>query len=265
MPEYLSPGVYVEETSFRSKSIEGVSTSTAGFVGPARWGPVSGDPELITSLADFERTYGGLDDLNLTVDGNKQQMPNYLAHGVRGFFEEGGQRLYVSRVFNFGDDGFAVDDDGIPKAHYAKLKNTENAALDVEGSPPGSSPPSGLNPMWVVARLPGEAGNMRVTFTLRVGANALTSSLKPGSTTERAFSLTQVQSFGLVHVGTPTTQNIGGRPRVMGWNSYSGSDDGLFLAYWDAQAQQWELKGNGPEITLDMLPSGTQVRSVTVL
>ena len=36
MPEYLAPGVYVEETSYRAKSIEGVSTSTAGFVGPTR-------------------------------------------------------------------------------------------------------------------------------------------------------------------------------------------------------------------------------------
>ena len=35
MPEYLAPGVYVEETSFRAKSIEGVATSTAGFVGQA--------------------------------------------------------------------------------------------------------------------------------------------------------------------------------------------------------------------------------------
>ena len=32
MPEYLAPGVYVEETSFRSKSIEGVGTSTTAFV-----------------------------------------------------------------------------------------------------------------------------------------------------------------------------------------------------------------------------------------
>ena len=87
MPEYLSPGVYVEETSFRSKSIEGVSTSTAGFVGPARWGPVSGLPELLTSLADFESIYGGLDDL--TFGGNPR--PNYLAHAVRAFFEEGGR------------------------------------------------------------------------------------------------------------------------------------------------------------------------------
>ena len=39
MPEYLAPGVYVEEVSFRSKSIEGVSTTTTGFVGPTRYGP----------------------------------------------------------------------------------------------------------------------------------------------------------------------------------------------------------------------------------
>lgn len=36
MPEYLAPGVFVEETSFRQKAIEGVSTSTTGFVGSGR-------------------------------------------------------------------------------------------------------------------------------------------------------------------------------------------------------------------------------------
>ena len=40
MPEYLAPGVYVEEVSFRSKSIEGVPTSTTGFAGLTRYGPV---------------------------------------------------------------------------------------------------------------------------------------------------------------------------------------------------------------------------------
>ena len=58
MPEYLAPGVYVEETSFRSKSIEGVATSTTAFAGPTRRGPV-GEPELVTSFGDFERgTFG---------------------------------------------------------------------------------------------------------------------------------------------------------------------------------------------------------------
>src|SRR5947208_2778088 len=133
MPEYLAPGVYVEETSFRSKSIEGVSTSTAGFVGPARWGPVSGNPELLTSLADFERIYGGIEDLEFSG----QVTPNYLAHGVRAFFEEGGERLYVSRVFNFDGD-FELDpdrDNKVPKKHYASLGNIDNPTLGL-GSPP---------------------------------------------------------------------------------------------------------------------------------
>ena len=40
MPEYLTPGVYLEETSFRSRSIEGVATSTFGMTGLTRYGPV---------------------------------------------------------------------------------------------------------------------------------------------------------------------------------------------------------------------------------
>ena len=101
MPEYLAPGVYVEETSFRAKSIEGVSTSTTAFVGPTRRGPVGEVPELVTSFADFERIYGGLAD----VHGR----PNYVAHAVRAYFNEGGARLYVSRVYQ-GDGVVAASD-----------------------------------------------------------------------------------------------------------------------------------------------------------
>ena len=104
MPEYLAPGVYVEETSFRAKSIEGVGTSTTAFVGPTRKGPFrAGDdtpetPELLTSYGDFERIYGGFDDLAL----GGTAATNYLAHAVLGFFNEGGSRLYVSRVVGAG-------------------------------------------------------------------------------------------------------------------------------------------------------------------
>ena len=105
MPEYLAPGVYVEETSFRAKSIEGVGTSTTAFVGPTRKGPFrAGDdtpetPELLTSYGDFERIYGGFDDLDL---GGTAPPTNYLAHAVLAFFNEGGSRLYVSRVVGSG-------------------------------------------------------------------------------------------------------------------------------------------------------------------
>jgi uncharacterized protein len=132
MPEYLAPGVYVEETSFRAKSIEGVSTSTTAFVGPTRRGPVTGTPDLITSYADFERVYGG--------HGRVHGMENHLAHGVRAYFNEGGARLYVARFFTAGaDDGRA---------------RSGPVAAGGPGTPPAR----------FVARFPGVAGNGRVTL-----------------------------------------------------------------------------------------------------
>lgn len=75
MPEYLAPGVFVEEVSFRSKSIEGVSTTTTGFVGPTRYGPLDIEPEIITSLVEFERTYGGRERLDYQDAG---EIDNYM-------------------------------------------------------------------------------------------------------------------------------------------------------------------------------------------
>ena len=95
MPEYLAPGVYVEETSFRAKSIEGVGTSTTAFVGPTRRGPTSGLPELVTSLPDFERLYGGLENLSFAAGTTTL---NYVAHAARAYFDNGGRRLYVMRT-----------------------------------------------------------------------------------------------------------------------------------------------------------------------
>ncbi|HJT26015.1 MAG TPA: phage tail sheath subtilisin-like domain-containing protein [Pyrinomonadaceae bacterium] len=144
MPEYLAPGVYVEETSFRSKSIEGVSTTTTGFIGPARYGPLDLEPEVITSLGEFERTYGDRQQLNFS---DAAGMDNYLWHAARAFFEEGGKRLYVSRVFRAGAD---------------------------DGRASGSLPDGGgAGAVTISARFPGEAGNMRVRFDLLVGQNVL--------------------------------------------------------------------------------------------
>jgi uncharacterized protein len=98
MPEYLAPGVYVEETSFRSKSIEGVGTSTAAFVGMASRGPTGIAPPLLTSFSDYERLYGGVD--GLTIGGTAG--PSYLALAALAFFNNGGGRLYVSRVLGAG-------------------------------------------------------------------------------------------------------------------------------------------------------------------
>jgi phage tail sheath protein FI len=91
MPEYLSPGVYVEEIDAGAKPIEGVSTSTAGMVGVTERGPES-VPMLVTSFADFRRTYGGYLDRSTFAD------LWYLPHAVEGFFTNGGKRLFITRV-----------------------------------------------------------------------------------------------------------------------------------------------------------------------
>lgn len=146
MPEYLAPGVFVEEVSFRAKSIEGVSTTTTGFIGPTRYGPLDIEPEIVTSLVEFERTYGDRDRLDFEDAG---EIDNYLWHAVRAFFEEGGKRLYVSRVFTRTDE-------------------TDRWSGHANGGLAGSP-----SPLAVYARFPGRAGDARVQFTFKVGQNVL--------------------------------------------------------------------------------------------
>src|SRR5947209_16127209 len=89
MPEYLYPGVYVEEVDTGNKPIEGVSTSTVGFLGVAERGPV--DPQLVTSFSAYVRWFGGYVKEKGVTD-------RYLTYGVEGFFQNGGKRCYVTRA-----------------------------------------------------------------------------------------------------------------------------------------------------------------------
>lgn len=92
MAEYLSPGVYVEEFESGAKPMEGVSTSTAGFIGLAERGPVEGVPQLVTNPADFKRMYGGY------LSENEFGDYRFLAYAIDQFFLNGGSRCFVSRV-----------------------------------------------------------------------------------------------------------------------------------------------------------------------
>ena len=92
MAEYFSPGVYVEEYDNSPRSIEGVGTSTAGFVGLAEKGPVSGAPQLVTSFKHFKQQFGGF--LSEFAYGEFR----FLANSVEQFFMNGGTRCFVMRV-----------------------------------------------------------------------------------------------------------------------------------------------------------------------
>lgn len=104
MANYSAPGIYVEEVPPGASPIAGVGTSTAAFIGHI---PDSGvtmpfkpnssteryalaaahDPQLLTSWGDFVRKFGEAQAANLT-----------LANAVRGFFANGGSRVWVARV-----------------------------------------------------------------------------------------------------------------------------------------------------------------------
>ncbi|WP_456434546.1 phage tail sheath family protein [Thermosulfuriphilus sp.] len=84
MPEYLAPGVYIEEFEIGAKPIEGVSTSTAAFIGITERGPEA--LRLVTSFPEYQRIFG-------------TYVPySYLPYEVEGFFLNGGKRCYVTRV-----------------------------------------------------------------------------------------------------------------------------------------------------------------------
>jgi len=164
MPEYLAPGVFIEEVSYRSKSIEGVGTTTTGFIGPTRYGPIDLEPDVITSLGEYERVYGDRQQLSFgnANDNSKQKIHNYMWHAVRAFFEEGGKRLYVSRTFRpVTDEDGEILDDGFAKAFVPSLTAGEDGPDATES--------------WLKfsARFPGELGKMRVRLTLQLGQSVL--------------------------------------------------------------------------------------------
>ncbi|MES2639554.1 MAG: phage tail sheath subtilisin-like domain-containing protein [Myxococcota bacterium] len=87
MAERLHPGVYVEEVSSGVRPIEGVSTSTAAFLGEAPRGQPN-RATLCTSMEEYQAAFGG----------HRSGAAGYLAAGVEGFFDAGGRRAYVVRV-----------------------------------------------------------------------------------------------------------------------------------------------------------------------
>ena len=90
MPVPLTfPGVYIEELSSGVRTITGVATSIALFIGWAPRGSTLAATRL-TSFADYERQYGGLDTRSA------------LAFAVKQFYDNGGSDAYAMRVAGAG-------------------------------------------------------------------------------------------------------------------------------------------------------------------
>ena len=101
MPAALSyPGVYVQELASGVRTIAGVATSITAFVGRAAAGPTD-EPLLLTSFADFERRFGGLD------------AASPISYAVRDFYLNGGTLALVVRVLHKDAKAATITLDGI--------------------------------------------------------------------------------------------------------------------------------------------------------
>jgi phage tail sheath protein FI len=94
MPEYLSPGVYIEEVNNGPRPIEGVGTAMAAFVGFAPAGPVN-KPLLVTNWTQYINSFGALEEGGVR---NPHIPGAFLSHAVYGYFMNGGGRCYVTRI-----------------------------------------------------------------------------------------------------------------------------------------------------------------------
>jgi uncharacterized protein len=197
MPEYLAPGVYVEETSFRSKSIEGVSTTTTGLIGPSRFGPIKETPDIVTGLGEFERVYGGGEQLEFASG----KVHNYLWHAARAFFVEGGKRLYVSRVFKVKNDS-----DGNARAWRPVKPADDNAKKKTVG---------------LEIRYPGASGNMRVRVSVQLGQNVLGRKQDPNDVAKKVATLGAISELDLVWIHRDGVNAVpGGDPAILAINDF---------------------------------------------
>jgi phage tail sheath protein FI len=226
MPEYLAPGVYVEEIDTGSKPIEGVSTSTCGIVGVAERGPVD-VPVLVTSVGEYVRWYGGL----LRVDDYAEH--RYLPHAVEGFFTNGGKRVYVVRV---------LDSAATRAASSLFYPGTTAPVESVLVRPAGEGTGTGANPPSLLV-LPGTG--LAVNDWVRVG---------DGSGAEyRQVAAAPVTETILVPVSLPLSRS---HPAGAVADEYVRAVDLGFTLVGDVNARATQITVNGTHADIAALAQG---------
>jgi phage tail sheath protein FI len=154
MPEYLSPGVYVQEVDSGTRPIEGVGTACAAFSGMAPEGPAN-MPVLVTNWTQYVEAFGSRDEKNGKRDPH--MAGSYLSHSVYGYFLNGGGRCYVTRVVPMANGKGSKDGQSeLPQlqlpsraaskapALTVKAKSAPTSDIEIEILPPtGEGPPEG--------------------------------------------------------------------------------------------------------------------------
>lgn len=172
MVNYLHPGVFIQEVP-SARSIQGVSTSVAAFVGLTEKGPTN-VPTLLTSWNAYVRQFGAF------------AWSSFVSWAVYEFFLEGGTACYVVR-----------SDPGNGKAATTTLGGTQISAASpgtwgngISVSITNGSSTTGTAPTPV--------------FTLQVVVDASTVNASSASLSDQMMSDFVVQN-GLTAVAIPST------------------------------------------------------------
>jgi phage tail sheath protein FI len=137
MPVQVSfPGVYVQEVPSGVRTITGVSTSIAMFIGMTGRGRLN-EPTRVLSFADYERAFGN----DTTISEMTDQ--------VRQFFTNGGQQAFIARIANGATGAQVALNDELSQKEVLRLRakdaGTVGNAIRVEVDYDTPSPESSFN------------------------------------------------------------------------------------------------------------------------
>ncbi|MCP4136611.1 MAG: phage tail sheath family protein [bacterium] len=142
MPNYQTPGVYVEEISSGSKPMDMGATNVVGFLGVAEKGPVN-DPTLVTNWTQYTKLFGGM------------HTQGWMGHAVYLFFQNGGTKCFINNLLKVEPPKEApkpdakADAKGGPAGDAAKkapvvIKNPDNMTTLIMGKDEGPGKRTGL-------------------------------------------------------------------------------------------------------------------------
>lgn len=193
MPTYQTPGIYIEEMSTGTRAIEGVGTSTVGFVGIAPNASAHiNETFAVNNWSQFVKEF---------VAEDSKSTP--LSHAVFGFFQNGGSRCYI---VNIGENGSLLGD-GKRRQGLALLEEIDEVAIVAA---PGFTDPASydallehcerLQDRFAILDAPEEVTSIDVLK--KVGA---VSAPKPKKTEGEA---------GAIDTGSSSNETSGARPRT---------------------------------------------------
>jgi phage tail sheath protein FI len=174
------PGVFIQEVPSSVRTITGVPTAIAAFVGRTTLGPVN-EPIIINNFGQFEREFGGL-----AVDSS-------IGYAVKDFFSNGGGQGVVARLYRL-PGGAPIGATGAATITFDPLATP--AVLRLKASSPGTW----VNTLKVIPSL--ETASVRAQIADSLGLPATTASadsifslrIEFGTNVETIQNLTLIES-----------------------------------------------------------------------